>query len=76
MDLEYRIFVSKLSELLTSKRDSPKSIMTSWVRTKISFVLIRSMLTCLLDSRSIKICKMAINDIDVLVNPTKDYREH
>ena len=76
MDLEYKIFVSKLSELLTSKRDSPKSTVTSWVRTKVNFILIRSMLTCLRDSRSIKICKMAINDIDVLVHPTKDYREH
>ena len=51
MGLEYRISVSKLSELLAIKRDSPKSTVTSWVRTKISFALIRSMLTCLCDSR-------------------------
>ena len=70
MGLEYRIFVSKLSELLA--RDSPKSTVTSWVRTRISFVLIRSMLTCFRDSRSIKSCAMAMNNIDVLVNPTKD----
>ena len=40
MGTECRTFVSKLSELLAIKRDLPKS----WVRTKISFALIRLML--------------------------------
>ena len=40
MCIECRTFVSKLSELLTIKRDLPKSTVTSWVRTKVSFALI------------------------------------
>lgn len=65
MGTECSTFISKLSELLAAKRDLPKSIVTSWVRTKISFALIRSMLMCLRGSRSIKNNTIAINDIDV-----------
>ena len=72
MGTECRTFVSKLSELLAIKRDLPKS----WVRTKISFVLIRLMLICLRGSRSIKSSTMAINDIDVQEILTKNQREH
>ena len=43
VDIECRTFLSKLSELLAVKKDLPKSTVTSWVRTKISFALIRSM---------------------------------
>ena len=72
MGTECRTFVSKLSELLAIKRDLPKS----WVRTKISFALIRSTLICLRGSRSIKSSTMAINDIDVQEILTKNQREH
>ena len=58
-------FFSNLIEILAVKRDLPKSTGTSWVRTKIGFALIRSMLICLCGSRSIKSSTMAINDIDV-----------
>ena len=53
MGIECRSFVSKLTELLAIKRDLPKTTVTLWVRTKISFALIRSMLICLRGSRSI-----------------------
>ena len=75
MGIECRTFASKLSELLAIKRDFPKSTVTSWVRTKIGFALIRSMLVCLRGSRSIKSSTMAINDIDVQENLTKNQRE-
>ena len=58
--IEFRIFVSKLSELLAIKRDLPKSTVMSSVRMKISFALIRSMLICLRGSRSIKSRTMAL----------------
>ena len=54
MGIECRSLVSKLSELLAIKRDLPKSTVTSWVRTKITFALIRLMLICLRGSCSIK----------------------
>ena len=65
VDIECRTFVSKFSEFLAIKRDLPKSTVTSWVRTKISFALIRSMLISLRGSRLIKSRTMAINDIYV-----------
>ena len=65
MGTECRTFVSRLSELLAIKRDLPKSIVTSWVRTKISFALIRSMLMCLRGSRTVKNNAMSITDIEV-----------
>ena len=69
--IECRTFVSKFSEFLAIKRDLPKSTVTSWVRTKISFALIRSMLISLRGSRLIKSRTMAINDIDVQEIRTK-----
>lgn len=42
MGIKYKSFFSKLSELLATRRDSPKSNVTSWVKMKISFPLIRS----------------------------------
>ena len=41
MGIEYRYFISKFSELLAIKKDLPKSTVTSWVKTKISFALIK-----------------------------------
>ena len=76
MGIERGSFVSKLSVLLAIKRGLPKSTVTSWVRTKLSFALIRSMLICLRDSRSIKSSTIAINDIDLQENLTKNQREH
>ena len=76
MGTECTTFVSKLSELLAIKRDLPKSTVTSWVRTKISFAFIRSMLICLRGLRSIKSSTMAINDIDVQEILTKNQGEH
>ena len=43
MGEECKTFVAKLSELLAVKKDLPKSTVTSWVRAKISFALVRSM---------------------------------
>ena len=41
MGIECRSFVSKVSELLAIKKDLPKSTVTSWVRTEISWALIK-----------------------------------
>ena len=75
MGIECRSFVSKLSELLAIKRNLPKSTVTSWVRKKISFALIRSMLICLRGSRSIKTSTMAIKHIEAQENLIKIKRD-
>ena len=76
MGIECRIFVSKLCELLVIKTYLLKSTVTPWVKTKISFALIRSMLICLRGSPSIKSSTMATSNIDVQENLIKNQREH
>ena len=52
MGREYQMFYSKLAELIADKRKSSKSIVSSWIRTKICFALQKSCLLCLRGSRS------------------------
>ena len=65
-----QIFRFKDYWVIGNQKDLPKSTVTSWVRTKISFALIRSMLICLRGSRSIKSSTIAINNIDMQENLT------
>jgi hypothetical protein len=53
MAQEAKIFYSRLAEKISEKRKTNKNIVISWLRTKINFALIRSMLICLRGSRSI-----------------------
>ena len=46
-------FYSRLSEMIAEKRDQPYSVITSWIRRKISFSLIRSIGMCIRGSRSV-----------------------
>ena len=75
MGIECRTFLPKLSEFLTTKRDLSKSIVRSWVRTKISSAFIRMML-CLQGEHLMKSSTMALNGIDVQEDLTKNQREH
>ena len=54
----------------------PKSTVTSWVRTKINFALIKLVLICLCVSHTIKSSAMAINDIDMQENLTKNHKKY
>ena len=53
MGREYRTFCSRLSDLLSEKRDLPKSITMNWIRTKICFALMKSSFLCLRGSRTL-----------------------
>ena len=44
---EGRAFYSKLAMLLSLKNGIEKSKVTSWIRSKVNFALLRSMLLCL-----------------------------
>ena len=44
---ECHTFDSRLSDLLSEKRDLPTSITMNWIRTKICFALLKSGLFCL-----------------------------
>ena len=53
MRRECRTFYSRLSDLLSEKRDLPKSITMNWIRTKICFALMKSSFLCLRGSRTL-----------------------
>ena len=48
-----RTFYDRLADLLAEKIKVKKSITTNWIRTKISFALLKTCLLCLRGSRSI-----------------------
>ena len=59
-------FYSRLSDLLTEKRNLPKSIVANWVRSKFCFALLKSSLLCLHGSRTV--CRKALElecDLDI-----------
>ena len=53
MGRECHTFYSRLSELLSQKRNLPKSVVVNWVRWKACFALLRSSLLCLHGSRTV-----------------------
>ena len=52
MDREAKKFYSRLAEIKAGKRQAKQHIITTWIRRKISFSLIRSIGTCLRGSRT------------------------
>ena len=53
MGRECHKFFSRLSDLLSEKRNLPKSVVTKWVRSKVCFALLKSSLLCLRGSQSV-----------------------
>ena len=45
---------SRIAEKLAEKRDELCSVMMSWIRRKISFWMMKSIIMCIRESRSIK----------------------
>ena len=67
MGRECHTFYSKVCDLLSEKRDLPKSITMNWIRIKICFALLKSSLLCLRGSRTV--CrKVAEFETDVVVS--------
>ena len=54
MGRECKTFISNLAEKIAAKRNLNTSIVTSWLRTKVNFTLLRSILICSRGSRSLK----------------------
>ena len=46
-------FYSRLSDLLSEKRNLPKSVVANWIRLKVCFALLKSSLLCLRGSRTV-----------------------
>ena len=66
MRRECDTFYSRLSQLISSKRNLSKSITVNWIRTKVCFALLKCSLLCLRGSRTV--CRKVSEserDIDV-----------
>ena len=75
MGRECKKFFHRLAEMLAEKRDITASVATTFVRTRVSFSLLRSMLLCLRGSRSLrKVQNMTETDIPY-VNFTSEIKE-
>ena len=51
--------------MIAEKRNISKSTATTFIRTKISFSLLRSMLLCIRGSRSVKRINTELVDVDM-----------
>ena len=54
MAKECLTFYNRLAEMIAEKRDDDINVVKNWLRTRLSFSLLRSQLLCLRGSRSAK----------------------
>ena len=72
MGRECNMFYSRLSQLISDKRNLSKSMIMNWIRTKVCFALLKSSLLCLRGSRTV--CRKVSEfecDIDVSIRHGK-----
>jgi hypothetical protein len=68
MGYESNRFFKRLNEMIAEKKNESTSVTMAYIRTKLSFSLLRSTLLCLRGSRSIKPKnQLDIKDIDFKV---------
>jgi len=68
MGVEAEHFFGALANLLADKTDSHASQTKNWIRTKISFALTRSVVTCIRGTRTLKKPNLRFDEIDLLNN--------
>ena len=75
MGRECKAFFRRLSEMVAEKRGIEVSVATTFIRTRISFSLLRSTLLCLRGSRSLRKV-FELNEVDMeLVNSLSEINE-
>ena len=67
MAKEFRRCHSRLAELLADKKGEEYATTISWIRTKVSFVILRSALLCLRGSRATRRIYTNLPDMDFAV---------
>ena len=67
-------FVSRLTEKISEKHDIPTSIVSNYIRTKVSFELIRSQVMCIRGSRAKRHAMLDVNECEE-VDSTSRVRE-
>ena len=66
MSRECSYFYKRLSERIAEKRDVSVSEATSYIRTKINFSLIKSLVLCIRGSRSVRNNEESVADTDIV----------
>ena len=64
-------FVAKLIEKISVKHDIPTSIVANYVRTKISFELVRSQVMCIRGARVKRQAMLDVNECEVVDTKSK-----
>ena len=59
-------FVSRLVEKVAKKKDMEVSVVANYIRTKVSFELIRSQVACIRGSRSLKNISLDLDEVEVV----------
>ena len=62
---------SRITEDLAEKRNEPYLVMMSWIRRKISFSMMKSIIMCILGSRSIKLERENMTGVEELASYKK-----
>ena len=70
MGFETSRFVSKLIEKLSEKKDIMQSMVANYVRTKVSFELIKSQVRCIRGSRSLKKMRIDTGEMEMVADQT------
>ena len=61
---ECQVYHKRLAELLSVKKGEDYSTTMSWIRTKISFAILRTSLLCLRGSRSLRRVNLNLKEMD------------
>ena len=61
-------FVSKLIEKISEKKDMDQSVVANYVRTKVSFELVRSQVACLRGARRLRKTVIDVGEMEVVSN--------
>ena len=66
LGIESSRFLSKVIELVSQKKDLEQSVVANYIRTKISFELVRSQIACIRGARSLKVMSMDVDDAEIV----------
>ena len=66
MGVESGRFLSKVIELVSTKKKLEHSVVSIYIRTKISFELVQSQISCIRGARSLKVMTMDVNDAEII----------
>ena len=64
--LETSRFLARIFEKVAEKKDLEKSVVSNYIRTKISFELVRAQVACVRGSRSVRAVAVNVNDAAVV----------